>query len=100
MAYYFENELPLSKAVCRFYTETFFSIQDEEKDGKCYSGMKPEKDEITSGMKKECGDMEIVFVRLGDCPDKKGREIEIILHVSLKQWMKYGMSKKNIILIK
>ncbi|OBU82966.1 hypothetical protein A8C58_14875 [Enterococcus faecium] len=47
-----------------------FYDEDEEKEGKCYSGSKPDNSEITAGMKKECGDMEIVFVRLGHCPDE------------------------------
>lgn len=66
----------LLKCLC-MCVRSLIIFKDEEKEGKCYSGSKPDNSEITAGMKKECGDMEIVFVRLGHCPDEhKGRSFQ------------------------
>ncbi|XP_076104245.1 uncharacterized protein LOC143072955 [Mytilus galloprovincialis] len=51
-------------------------FHDEAEVGDCYTGTVPKADEVTEDIKQECGDLEIVFVRLGECPDKANGKIQ------------------------
>ncbi|XP_076109121.1 uncharacterized protein LOC143077955 [Mytilus galloprovincialis] len=44
-------------------------FHDAADTGDCYRGIVPNDDEITAEIREECGDLQIVFVRLAECPD-------------------------------